>query len=407
MTGTMTRDQVAAALTAAITERHSIQANLLELEGSFGKRLLAGAALTGVSKQRWTGATADLTALWEIFTSYAAVLDEAAELFGKGRRLDRQELHKMTSMLNAPSVELAQAPAPLAGRDVTDRGRRHELTLAQAVAEMKERFARVAVVVTAAESVWAGTADDLGQVDAALRAASQQVAAAGDDELTGQLAAAGTELSWLRGVLNSDPLTLWSGGRVDSTRLDRLRGQADAIAAQAADLARLRVGVDQRITEIGAAVAAVAAARRDALAARDRAAAKIATALPPLPPEAAGLDERLAALSTLKDAGRWARLAAELDAIAAEAAAARQRYADSEGAAVALLRRRDELRGLLDAYRAKAARLGAAEDAGLVSRYQQARDLLWTAPCDLTAASVAVLDYQQAIRQAGDPGEPR
>jgi len=59
--------------------------------------------------------------------------------------------------------------------------------------------------------------------------------------------------------------------------------------------------------------------------------------------------------------------------------------------------RRDELRGLLGAYKAKAARLGAAEDFGLAQRYDQARDLLWTAPCDLAAAEAAVAGYQQAV----------
>ena len=58
---------------------------------------------------------------------------------------------------------------------------------------------------------------------------------------------------------------------------------------------------------------------------------------------------------------------------------------------------RDELRGLLGAYKAKAARLGVAEEADLVASYDQARDLLWTAPCDLTAASTAVAGYQRAI----------
>ena len=59
--------------------------------------------------------------------------------------------------------------------------------------------------------------------------------------------------------------------------------------------------------------------------------------------------------------------------------------------------KRDELRGLLGAYKAKAARLGGAEDPGLAQRYDQARDLLWTAPCDLAAAETAVAAYQQAV----------
>ena len=62
--------------------------------------------------------------------------------------------------------------------------------------------------------------------------------------------------------------------------------------------------------------------------------------------------------------------------------------------------RRDELRGLLGAYKAKAARLGSAEDSELAARYDHAHELLWTAPCDLTAAAAAVTGYQQAILAA-------
>src|SRR5436190_922071 len=76
-------------------------------------------------------------------------------------------------------------------------------------------------------------------------------------------------------------------------------------------------------------------------------------------------------------------------------------------AATALLGRRDELRGLLDAYQAKAARLGAAEDIELAAHYRQASDLLWTAPCDLAAATAAVTRYQQAILALSERRQPR
>ena len=42
-------------------------------------------------------------------------------------------------------------------------------------------------------------------------------------------------------------------------------------------------------------------------------------------------------------------------------------------------------------------RLGGAEDSGLAQHYDRARDLLWTAPCDLAAAEAAVAAYQQAV----------
>ncbi len=392
----MTRDQAAVAVTAAATERDSIQANLLDLDGSFGKRMLAGAALTGESKRRWEAAAADLASLWELFYAYAAVVDKAGELMAGTRRLSDRELTRITAMLNGTSVELTRQK-PLGRRDLTETGRA-DLTLAAAVREMKRAFASVADVVAAAESVWNETADGLSEIGTQLAAAKDQLGDLGDDEVTSALDSAADELGQLRYVLNSDPLALWHGDGVDTTRLDWLRERSAAAATRAAEIARLRADAQQRISAAALAVAAVTAAREDAASARARAEAKIAVAgLQPSRATAMGLEARLAVLDRLKAAGRWTRLAAELDTIEAEAAAAVEWYRAAERAAVTLLGRRDELRGLLDAYQAKAARLGAAEDTELMERYQQAYDLLWTAPCDLAAAAAAVTRYQQAI----------
>jgi hypothetical protein len=400
----MSREQAAAAVAGATAERDSIQANLLDLDGSFGKRMLAGATLSGESKLRWETAAADLATLWETFNAYVAVVDQAAELMAGARRPSDKELAQLTTWLTEASVELTRQQ-PLGRRGLTETGK-SDLTLAAAVQEMKRAFASVADVVAAAESVWNETADGLGEVGTQLAAAKEQLGDLSDDEVTGALAAAGAELGQLRGLLNSDPLALWHGGGVDTTRLERLRKQSAAVAARAADIARLRADAQQRIAVATAAVAAVRAAREDAASARERAEAKIAAAsLPPLA-DAAGLEARLAALDKLRAAGRWARLSAELDTIAAEAAAATQRCREAQRAAEALLGRRDELRGLLGAYQAKAARLGAAENTELSTLYLQAQDLLWTAPCDLDASAAAVTRYQRAIGGLGG-GQPR
>ena len=406
MATVMTREQAAAAVTAATAERDGIQANLLDLDGSFGKRMLAGAALTGESKQRWEAAAADLAALWETFTAYAAVVDKAAELLAGARRSSDRELAQITTLLTGASVEVTRS-VPLARRDLTETGR-SRLTLAAAVREMRRAFASVADVVAAAESVWNETADGLSEIGAELDAAKKQLGDTGDDEAAGALAAAGDELGQLRDLLNADPLALWQGGSVDTARLGRLRKQAAAAAARAAEIGRVRADAQRRIAAAAAAVSAAAAAFADAVAARDRAAARITAAeLPPPPAETAGLDVRLAALDKLKAAGRWARLAAELDTIEAEAAAAGQRCRDAQRAAAALLGRRDELRGLLDAYQIKAARLGAAEDSELSKLYDEAHELLWTAPCDLAAAAAAVTRYQQAILALSGRRQPQ
>jgi hypothetical protein len=53
-----------------------------------------------------------------------------------------------------------------------------------------------------------------------------------------------------------------------------------------------------------------------------------------------------------------------------------------------------------------AARRGLAEDPELIERYDQARRLLWSAPCDLRAADYAVRRYQAALRPTGSGGPP-
>jgi len=392
----MTRDQAAAAIQAAVAERDAIQANLLELDSSFGKQLLAGAELTGDTRRRWDAAAATLATLWQVFSAYSAVVDQAAE--AATRHLGPRELAAISGLLTGRSVQLASGPAPLAGRDLADPGR-EELTLATAVARMRGAFSSVTEVVSAAEHVWTEVAGRLDTVGAELARVSTLAATLGDEALTSDLTKAQGELARLRDTLNSDPLALWQpGGTVDTSGADRLAERVTAAASRVDELVRLRDEAHQRVAEVATAAAAARSAREDAAAAWQRATAKIAAAaLPPPPAGLADLSGRLDGLAALLAAGRWTRLASELDLLDRELATATARFREAERAVVAAMAKRDELRGLLGAYKAKAGRLGAAEDATLAERYDRARDLLWTAPCDLAAAEAAVAGYQQAV----------
>ena len=396
MTGqAMSKEQAAAAVKDAVAERDAIQANLLELDSSFGKQLLAGAELTGETRRRWDATAATLGTLWQVYEAYSAVVDQAAE--AAARHLGPRELAALSALLTGRSVRLAAGPAPLAGRDLADPGR-EDLTLATAVARMRGAFSAVTEVVAAAEHVWTEVAGRLDAAGAGLARVTPLATALGDEALAGNLASAQDKLARMRDTLNSDPLALWQGGTVDTSGADRLAERVAAAVARADELIRLRDEARQRVDEVRAAAAAARAARDDAAAAWQRAAEKIAAAaLPPPPAESADLSARLAGLGPLMDGGRWPRLASELDLLDRELAAATASFREAERAAVSALARRDELRGLLGAYKAKAARLGAVEDTALAQRYDRARVLLWTAPCDLTAAEAAVAGYQQAV----------
>ena len=118
----------------------------------------------------------------------------------------------------------------------------------------------------------------------------------------------------------------------------------------------------------------------------------------------------------------WAaleRVAQDYDRLARDAGLARQPGATGSCAALAVraeglmeevtrlagtvvsgLQARDELRGVLSAYQAKAQALGLAESVELGELYAAAREELYSAPCDLAVAEQRVLGYQEAIRTA-------
>lgn len=381
---TFTRDQAAKAVAEAVTERDAIQANLLDLDGSLGIRLLKGASLTGVSRTRWEVASVALTRLWDLYTAYSGVIEQAIDAMS-GRPNDRG-LAQVAALLTGPSVLLARPPAPLASRDLADNGQ-DTLTLAAARTRMREDFAAVAELASAVETAWNDAA-------AQLEAAASELAKAdpsGDESLVTESAGIRYELGRLRDALNADPLGLSAG------EVRPLRDRAAAFAARAAEIGRLRDTADTRLAAVRRAADAARAAYSDALAARDRAAAKVIVrvTVPDFPDPSA----RLAAVAGLRAAGRWPRLASELDLLERDLAAEIKDFRETERRLATLLDRRAELRGLLDAYRAKAARLGAIED--LASLHDEARELLWTAPCDLDVAEQAVLRYQHEVLTRG------
>jgi len=394
-----TRSEAAVLMREKIAERDQIQANLLELDASFGKRLLTGAKLAGGSKVRWDEAAVDLASVWETFAAYAEVVQRAAELHNGTRRTGGSLLVELTELLCGPSVVLAGSQVPLAHRQLTGSGQpKEQVSLDDAVKRMTAAFSRIALVVSAAENVWNQVSARLDQIGSLIAPAVAQADGVADRALTGMLVSADAELRGMRELLNADPLWFWQDGQVCADRLDQLMQQVQTAAHQATELARLREDADRRIAQATAAVATARSCEGEALAAHAEAAAKVLAEQPlALPRPTNSLADRLARLDALRDAGRWPMLGADLAAIEKDATEAAAQWELARQTARALLDRRGELRGLLDAYQAKAGRLGAAEDGELLSRYQRAHELLWSAPCDLAEAGEALRRYQQAV----------
>ena len=383
-----------------LAERDAVQANLLELDGGFAKQVLEGAALTGQTRDRWAAASTALATLWETFLAYSAVVDRVAALGSGGKRPTRKDLPELTRLLSEGCIQLPGPPVPLAHRDLAATGR-PPVTLATAVGAMRRAFSQVAEVTSAVEAVWAAVAVPLDAATTELARVRPLVDGLGAD-LETEFREAEEALAAQRAAANADPLALWrpaaggaaGDGTVDTSAASDVRDLAAKLAPRITEAGLLRQQARRRIDELASAAAAARAARQDAIAARWDAATRI-TALPPPPPEVTA--PPLASLHALADTGQWSRLAAELDRCEAELATAAAQTADVRQTAADAMGKRDELRGLLRAYKAKAARLGAAEDSGLTASYDQAHGLLWTAPCDLAAAEAAVVAYQRAI----------
>ncbi len=124
--------------------------------------------------------------------------------------------------------------------------------------------------------------------------------------------------------------------------------------------------------------------------------------VPRPPPSAPWLDDIEAAArsrgpaAAASDLDRWRRKA---DGLLADA----RRVAAANGAPVA---RRNELRGLLQAFRAKSLATGRAEDPDLVALHHRAEQALYHAPCDLGRAEGLVGEYVRAVN-ATVPGGRR
>ncbi|HEY6496119.1 MAG TPA: hypothetical protein VIZ43_22795, partial [Trebonia sp.] len=203
----MTPEESAAQQAAAvIAERDAVQANLLELDGSFAKQVLEGAVLTGPTRERWATASAALAALWETFLAYSAVVDRIAELAVGARRPARKDLAELTALLTGGCVQVAGPQVPLARRDLAAAGR-PAVTLAAAVGAMRRSFTEVAEVTSAVEAVWAAVAVPLDAATEELARARPLAAGLGAD-IEAEVRDAEGAVGAQRAAANADPLAL-------------------------------------------------------------------------------------------------------------------------------------------------------------------------------------------------------
>ncbi|CAM5538538.1 hypothetical protein [Streptomyces griseomycini] len=408
----MDRDEVDRALARLGAEHEAIETSLLALQDHAGRRLLEGARLTGLTQERWTATEAAITLLWTYFDAYTDALRTARDVRARRRWSSREDLVELTELLRGECVTVAGSAA--APTSIGSTGRLSErYSLAALVDRMNELYATSLDVVVAADVVWSALPARIDLLAAELqrtrRLAHSVGVRPGEHPAGDDLERITRTLTRLREQVISDPLAFWQpaqgssapgGGKPDTTVYDREARALEDVRREIDAVLTVRQDAEKRIVRLRDVLSRADRTLAEARTARGEVLAKIAATEVPVvsgPPTA--LQEQLSTAAEYRRHAQWHRLSPLLESLEQKAEDELLRARESLTAVTAPLAVRAELRGRLDAYKAKVARHGLAEDPVLVERYEKARRMLWSAPCDLRAAEQAVLRYQQAAAE--------
>jgi hypothetical protein len=366
-----------------------ISANLVELEIDSGRTLLAASHLEGESARRWSSASTALTELWR----RKALLEDLLSAADEARRSRRAD--RLQALLRGPSIELDGSEVPLAERDLLGSSRaRRTCTPGELLETMSAAFDAVKTVISDIGAAWELL---IPKVDHARRLLRETEKLAGQLGQTGGagLQSAAAALAALSALVSADPLCV-SAADVDaeSRAVAQIRDELEGVAA----LAR---GFEASIREARELLAQLRAEVLEAEAAHREVLAKIAVPQAPPPPRVhAELEAELREISELGHREALQRAHRALTDWTSRSRGLLEEARRALAANRAPVEARNQFRSLLEAYQAKAGRLGLVEEPRLADLFARAQRALYTAPTDLAVAAQLVRGYQQAVNES-------
>ena len=383
----------AGAILAALTAgRDRIAASMYTVDTHpLRERLDAGTYVGETDRfRRYLGP--EVNRLWARFGALRDVLEQASTLRAAGRSAEAE----LAALLTGPAIGLDADGLPVDPGSANPAASR--MTLADFAAQTESHCGDVLQRLGAVEKSQAALTMEYAKAAAAVEEVAALASSLGETGVVEPLRTASAEIEALD---LTDPLGAAPNGTVGGAakqRLDRLAAACVKARNDMSAIVAARDGYQARRETLATLIDDVEAAERAVVEAQSRAEEKIAVpGLGPVPTATTVLRGRYKQLDDTAATKKWRKVAADLSTLEATAREALTRAQEQRAVADGLIARRDELRGRIEAYRAKANASGLAEDESLAPLFEQAHSLLFTAPCDLRAATRAVHAYQTTL----------
>ncbi len=394
---TISDEEVDRQVTRFRAAANAATSNLLELESLETLQLVHATTFTGATAAPAAHALAALATLIVLQPRLLEFTERLEQLRGRGPRAGRTEMGQIEQLLTGRSITLPPRPIELDDRSLfTPAEVADQVTPDQLIAMMNDLFVPARSTLMRIDETWQrrltqivelreqvatmlGRAKDLGEPTDRLTACDRMLRDLSDELAHDPLGTAATldaglatEIEAIRSHLDI----------VEGLRRD-LPAQVDAAAQQLVQVIQLFDETDATATAAQAQVAGAVVEQPDRAALHD---------------ERVGLIPWLNRLRELEDEGRWRAARVGLDRWLATLATVKARVNASLETNRAPLRRRDELRGLLDSYQTIA---GTDLDADPEIRrwHDAARGNLYGPRTDLVDAAEQVRNFVEVVRR--------
>lgn len=367
--------------------------SLAALDGDITLKLLASAKLSGRTAAEWNAVSPDIPLLWGYYGALKDKVAEVVALRGTKARLRTEQVEELSAQLVGDSVAVPPDPGQAGSRTLTGTALQ-KTSIAGLQSTMATMYRDIASVVDRVCAAWTAL-PRLDTLDTTLTGLIQTAGGSGIKP-PAEIAQARSRIALLRTQVHADPLA------ADLSGVDAVARQVETATEVLRAAVAARGELAGQLTAAAQALEAIDTLIDQARAARAEASQKIlgatfgtvdADAL------AARLNFLRTNLRSITSVGQgdWQEARRLLGQLDQQTAALRDEVTLALGAVKGPLDTRNELRGRLDAYHAKALAIGLAEDEGLTQVYERARALLFTAPCDVSGAEAAVREYQQGL----------